>query len=115
LCVEAKIKYTVVYFVSLLLTVTCRKAIQILANTQNFNKLALQILPYALNFQTVSYKGVAKGGQMPPPPIEIVVLGFWAEILAEMCLKCIILVTHFQKSPSAGGSPLPVTLNLQYW
>jgi len=26
-----------------------------------------------------------------------------------MCLKCIILVTNFQKSPSAGGSPPPAS------
>jgi len=26
-------------------------------------------------------------------------------ILAEICLKCIVLVIEFQKSPSAGGSP----------
>jgi len=24
-------------------------------------------------------------------------------------------VTNFQKSPSAGGSPPPASLNLQYW
>jgi len=27
--------------------------------------------------------------------------------LADTCLKCIVLVTNFQKSPSAGGSPSP--------
>jgi len=27
----------------------------------------------------------------------------------------IVLVTDFQKSPSAGGSPPPAPLNLQYW
>jgi len=32
-----------------------------------------------------------------------------------MCLKCIILVTKFQKSPSAVGSPLPAPLNPQFW
>jgi len=26
-----------------------------------------------------------------------------------------ILVTNFQKSPSAGGFPPPAPLNLQYW
>jgi len=31
-----------------------------------------------------------------------------------MCLKCIILVTNFQKSPSAGGSPPPAPLNLHF-
>jgi len=38
-------------------------------------------------------------------------------ILAEMCLqyKCFILVTNFQKLPSAGGSPPPAPLNLQFW
>jgi len=32
-----------------------------------------------------------------------------------MRLKCIILVTNFQKSPSAGSSPSPAPLNLQFW
>jgi len=36
-------------------------------------------------------------------------------ILAEICLKRIILETNFQISPSAGGSPLQATLNLQFW
>jgi len=31
------------------------------------------------------------------------------------CLKCSILVTNFQKLPSAGGFPPPAPLNLQYW
>jgi len=39
---------------------------------------------------------------------------FLGWILAEICLKCIVLVTNFQKSPSAGGSPPPVPLNLPY-
>jgi len=34
---------------------------------------------------------------------------------AETCLKCTILVTNFQKSPSAGGFPPQAPLNLQYW
>jgi len=29
-------------------------------------------------------------------------------------LKCVVLVTNFQKSPSAGGSPLPGPLNLHF-
>jgi len=29
--------------------------------------------------------------------------------------ECFILVTHFQKSPNAGGSPPPAPLNLQLW
>jgi len=32
-----------------------------------------------------------------------------------MCLKYIVLEANFQKSPSAGGSPPPAPLNLQYW
>jgi len=32
-----------------------------------------------------------------------------------MCLKCIILVTNFQKSPSAGGFPPPAPIYLQFW
>jgi len=32
-----------------------------------------------------------------------------------MCLKCIILITNFQKSPSAGGSSPPAPLNLRFW
>jgi len=32
-----------------------------------------------------------------------------------MFLKCIILVTNFQKPPSAGDSPLPAPLNRQFW
>jgi len=31
--------------------------------------------------------------------------------LAEMCLKCISLLTNFEKSPSAGGS---APLNLRF-
>jgi len=30
-------------------------------------------------------------------------------------IKCIVLVTNFQKSPSAGGSSPQATFNLQYW
>jgi len=33
----------------------------------------------------------------------------------EMCLKRIILVTNFQKSPSARDSPPPAPLNVQFW
>jgi len=41
---------------------------------------------------------------------------FLGWILAEICLKCIILVTNFQKLPSAGGSSPPAApLNLQHW
>jgi len=29
--------------------------------------------------------------------------------------KIIILVTNFQKSPSAGGSPPPAPINLRFW
>jgi len=36
-------------------------------------------------------------------------------ILSEICLECIILVTNFQKSPSAGRSPPRAPINLQYW
>jgi len=32
-----------------------------------------------------------------------------------MFLKCFILVTNFQKSPSAGDSRAPAPINLQFW
>jgi len=59
-------------------------------------------------------KGVARGARGPGPPNRNVVSGFKL-ILAEMCLKCIILVTNFQKLPSAGGFSPPAPHNLQFW
>jgi len=50
-----------------------------------------------------------------PPTQSKCCFGFLDYVLAETCLKCTILVTNFQKSPSAEGSPPLAPLNLQYW
>jgi len=48
------------------------------------------------------------------PPIKMLFQIFRLN-LAETCLKCTILVTSFQKTPSAGAFLPPASLNLQYW
>jgi len=60
--------------------------------------------------------GVARGprGSGPLPPQSKCYFKFLGWILVEICLKCIILVTNFQKSPSAGGSSPPAPLNLRF-
>jgi len=61
-------------------------------------------------------QGRSQGGPGGPPPSQSkCCFRFLGWISAEICLKCIILVTNFQNSPSAGGSPLPAPLNLHYW
>jgi len=68
-----------------------RKAIQ----PYTFTLMNLQVLCYTVN----------QGRSQVLPPIEMLFQVFKLDswILAEMCLKCIILVTDFQKLPSAGA------------
>jgi len=63
-----------------------------------------------------SQSRACQGGPGARPPLQSkCCFYFFSWILAEICLKCIILVTNFQKSPSAGGWPTSAPLNLQYW
>jgi len=62
--------------------------------------------------KVIPTKGVARGAKVARTCQSKCCFRFLSWILAEMCLKCIILITNFQKSPSAGGSPLPALLNL---
>jgi len=65
---------------------------------------------------TLLGKGIAKGGGgQGARPLQLKCFRFLSWFLAEIYLKCFILVTNFQKSLSAGGSPLPAPLNLQFW
>jgi len=56
-----------------------------------------------------------RGARGARPPIEMLFQVFKLNFSCEICLKFIILVTNFQKLPSAGGSPPLALLNLQFW
>jgi len=58
------------------------------------------------------FKDVAWGARAHSPNRNVV-SSFFGWILAEICLKCIIWETNFQKSPSDGEPPAP--LNLRFW
>jgi len=72
------------------------------------------MLLYKLPVQyMLSHKGVTRGwAQASQSKCCFRFLGW---ILAETCLKCTILVTNIQKSPSSGGFPSQALRNLQCW